>query len=249
MKPLIIDSLAELGAGQTWNDPPRTVEYKFDTLWPRCAEAGIDRCVVTALRNPTYPAANREIAKLCEKHPDKLIGFAVHSTIRETGHLRENLMEEVKSMGLKGVRTEDHPTRELLDVAAELGIPVVYYPDLRAFPAGPVHAYFMVATAYPSVQFIMPHLGCYRTEVWWAPIQAIDLAKRFPNLHLGTSGCISVKYMEMAARELPPDKLLFGSSAPELDPRVELHAARLLKLQGAARDSLLGGNMQRILGL
>jgi predicted TIM-barrel fold metal-dependent hydrolase len=246
---MVIDSLAELGTGETWTDPPRVVEYKFETLWERSAEAGIDRCCVTALRNPAYGDANRALANLCEKHPDKLMGFAVHSPMRETGQIRQMLTQEVRSMGLKGVRSDGHPTRELLDAAAELGIPVVYYPELHDFPAGPVHAYFMVATAHPAVKFIMPHLGCYRTEVWWAPIQAIDLARRFRNLHLGTSGCISVKYMEMAARELPAEQILFGSSAPELDPRVEIHAVKLLKLQGQARDAVLGGNMQRILGL
>jgi predicted TIM-barrel fold metal-dependent hydrolase len=249
MRSLVIDSQAEIGTGETWNDPPRVVDYKFETLWERSAEAGIDRSCVSVPRNPTYGSANQALAKLCEKHPEQLIGFAVHSPMRETGQIRQMLIEEVKSMGLKGVRCDGHPTRELLDAAAELEIPVIYYPDPRDIPGGPLPAYFMPASAYPSVRFIMPHLGSYRTQVWWAPIAAIDVAKRFPNVYLGTSGCISVKYLEMAARELPPEKLLFGSSAPELDPRVEIQAVKLLKLEGSAQDFVLGGNVRRLLGL
>jgi predicted TIM-barrel fold metal-dependent hydrolase len=67
-------------------------------------------------------------ADCCAKAPDKLIGFAVHDPQREAGRLRPKLIEEVKSMGLKGARSDEHPTRELFDVVAELNIPVLYYP-------------------------------------------------------------------------------------------------------------------------
>jgi len=136
----------------------------------------------------------------------------------------------------------------VLDTVAELHIPVVYYPDLNEYP-GAARAYYMIATAYPSVKFILPHLGAYRSWHWWAHYEAMDLVKRFPNIYVGTSSVISRKYLEMAARDLPAERILFGSSAPELDPRVEIYSVKLLKLAEPAKALILGSNMEKLLGL
>jgi len=248
MKALVIDSDAQIGVGETWGLPRRPVEYKVEALLARSAEAGIDRSCVMAPRNTLYDLSNKQVVELCEKYPEKLIGFAVHNPQREAGQLRRTLSEEVKVMGLKGVRSDGHPTRELLDAAVELNIPVVYYPDLNEYP-GPARAYYMIATAYPSVTFILPHLGAYRSWQWWAHYEAMDLVKRFPNIYVGTSSVVSRKYLEMAARELPPQRILFGSYAPELDPRVEMYSVKLLKLPVQSEALILGGNMRRLLGL
>jgi uncharacterized protein len=247
MKPLVIDSDAQFGVGETWGSPPRWLDYKIEALLGRSAEAGIDRSCIMAPRNPIYELPNQQVAKVCEKYPERLIGFAVHNPQMESGHLRPLLIKEVKSLGLKGVRSDGHPSRELLDVAAELKIPVIYYPDLGAYP-GPGQAYYMIATAFPSVNFILPHLGSYRSWQWWAHYEAIDLVKRFPNVYVETSSVVSRKYLEMAARELPPERILFGSFAPELDPRVEIYSVKLLKVPEASKALVLGGNIQRLLG-
>jgi len=39
----------------------------------------------------------------------------------------------------------------------------------------------------------------------------------------------------MATRALPAERIIFGSNAPELDPRVEVYAVKLLKLTGSGR--------------
>jgi predicted TIM-barrel fold metal-dependent hydrolase len=261
---LLIDCNTALGDGRNWEPKERLVNYDPETLLRYSAEAGIQRSCIMSTRNVLsvsasfYKEENREIARLCEKHPDKFIGFAVHNPQAEEGTLRKILIEEVRSMGLKGLRTDGHPTREVLDAVAELNIPVMYYPNLtgfypegssgsREFP-GPASAYFLMATSYPSVNFILPHLGCYRSvQTWTAHIEAIELAKRFPNVYLETSGVMTHKYLEMAAAEVPAEKLLFGSNALEEDPRVEMHIVKLLKLPKQQETAVLGGNIRRLL--
>ena len=147
-------------------------------------------------------------------------------------------------MGLRAVRSDGHPTRELLDAALQLNIPVVYYPSGRWQELGAF--YHMPATAYPEVNFIIPHLGQYRSARWSLHLEAINLAKRYRNVYLDTSGIGSLKYLEMAFRELPPEKILFGTCAPEHDPRVEKEALRLMKLTADHYAKVAGGN---ILGL
>jgi hypothetical protein len=247
MKPLVIDSHAQVGSGETWAEPQRQVDYQLEQVLARAAEAGIDRSCIMAPKNDSYEEKNKEIARLCAKYPEKLIGFAVHSPQRETGRLASMLGEEVQVLGLKGVKSDGHPTRELLDVVAELRIPVIYYPELRA-EGGPARMFYVMASVYPSVDFILPHLGSYRSADWWAHIETIDLAKRYPNVYVETSGIGSHKYLEMAAHDLPAEKILFGSYSSELDSRVEIHAVQLLKLPSPQETQILGGNIQRLLG-
>ncbi|MGA2072674.1 MAG: amidohydrolase family protein [Terriglobia bacterium] len=263
---LIIDCNAAVGTGVCWEPKNRPVKYDPEILLKYSAEAGIHRsCIMSARHVPWvntsfYLQQNREVAALCKKHPDKFIGLAVHNPQAEAGTLRKILFEEVRSLGLRGLRSDGHPTREMLDVVAELNIPVMYYPNLtgfyppessgsREFP-GPTSAYFLMATTYPSVNFILPHLGCYRSvQFWTSHIEAMGLAKRFPNVYLETSGVMTHKWLEMAGVEVPAEKLLFGSNAPEEDPRVEIHNVKLLKLGKQKEAAVFGENIRRLLRL
>src|SRR5215472_15975723 len=215
MKSLVIDSHVQVGSGETWDEPTRAVDYDVGLIFERAAESEIDRCCVAAVRSATYSEQNRDVAGLCARYPDKLIGFAVHSPQREARQLRPLLMEEVRSMGLKGVKSDGHPTRELLDVAAELGIPVMYYPKTDR-SSGLLTAFHMMASAYPSVNFILPHLGAFRSDSYPTHIEAIDLVKRHPNIHVETSGIPEHKYLEMAPGELPAERIIFAHSLQSL---------------------------------
>jgi predicted TIM-barrel fold metal-dependent hydrolase len=244
---MIVDCHALFGSGKTWADPTeQDVRYGLEQLLARGAEAGIDRHCIMAARNDRYREINRQVAGACEKRPSLLIGFAAHSPQREAGSLRGMLREEVISMGLRAVRSDGHPTRELMDAAAELRIPVMYYPRIRAGETISRWLHTVVST-YPMVNFIVPHLGQYHSWAWWGHIETIDTAKRYPNLYLDTSALGSLKYLELAARDLPPEKLLFGTCGPELDPRVQREAIRLIGFPPPAQALVLGGNLLRLL--
>ena len=241
----VIDCHAQIGKGEIWHEPKFRVDYRVDQLLARADEAGIDRLCVMAPQNREYAEANREVARICAQHPDRLLGFAVHSVEGEVGRLRARITEEVNSQGFRGIKLDGNPTREVLDAAAELAIPVIYYPP--ATPnSGPARYFHMPATAYRTVNFILPHLGSYRSHAWWAHIETIDLVKRYPNVYVETSGVAYHEFLEQAMRELPPEKILFGSFAPEFDPRVEIHLVKLYK--PTRMEQVLGGNMLRLLG-
>jgi predicted TIM-barrel fold metal-dependent hydrolase len=247
MSAAIVDCHALFGPGRTWDEPALDVNYGLKELLDRGAEAGIDRYCVMAARNSGYREANQRVARACEQHAGKLIGFAVHNPQGESGRVAAMLREEVKSMGLRGVRSDGHPNRELMDAAVELRIPVMYYPRIR--PGETVSRWIHTpVSTYPQVNFILPHLGQYRSWAWWGHVESIDSAKRYPNLYLDTSGIGSLKYLEMAVHDLPPEKILFGTNGPELDPRVAMEAVRLQNLAPAARAKILGGNILRLIG-
>ena len=102
----------------------------------------------------------------------------------------------------------------------------------------------MIAEAFPQIQFIMAHMGGYQS--WKKPMDGIGLARRYANVSVETSQ-VPVKFIEMAVKELGPDKIIFGSDGPEQDSRVELYKIRLLKLPTADEAKILSGNILRLL--
>jgi uncharacterized protein len=236
---LVIDAHCHAGRGEAMSAPWTTFADPEVTL-RRAAEAGIDTTVIFPIENPTYERANEEIARLVEEHPGKFIGFAKHDPQAEAGKIERLLTREVRQLGLKGLKLHKTPTREVLDVVAALGIPILFHPPRVA-------DYHMIAAAYPKVPFIMAHLGSFASKNWSEHLAAIDLARRYPNVYLETSSVVFFEYLELAARELPAEKLIFGSDGPLVDSRVELYKIRLLKLSGEDEAKVLSGNILRLL--
>jgi uncharacterized protein len=242
-KAMVIDAHCHAGKGlnfgkegadpwTTFNDPERTLRSM--------EQAGIDTTIIFPINNTTYEKANEEIASYVKKYPGKFIGFAKHGQRTEAGKIRALLTREVKELGLKGLKLHDAPTPEMLEVVADLKIPILCHPGKVADLREPV-------AAWPETDFILAHLGNFASHDWREHLAAIDLAKRFPNLYLDTSGVIFFDFLEQAARELPAEKLIFGSDGPLVDQRVELYRIRLLGLPREKEELVLSGNILRLL--
>ena len=238
-RPLIIDAHCHAGHGQamsapwtTWADPEITLR--------RMTEARIERSIIFPINNTEYEKANEEVAEICARYPAKFIGFAKHDPQTEAGRIRAMLRREVEVLKLKGLKLHRLPTREALDAVAELGIPILYHPEK-------VSDFHMIASEYPQIPFIMAHLGSFASQDWTEHLEAIDVARRYPNVYLETSSVVFFKFLEMAAKELGAEKLIFGSDGPEVDSRVELYKIRLLKLAAQDEAKVLGGNILRLL--
>ncbi|HEV8132426.1 MAG TPA: amidohydrolase family protein, partial [Acidobacteriota bacterium] len=85
------------------------------------------------------------------------------------------------------------------------------------------------------------------SQNWSEHLSAIDLAKRYPNVFLETSSVVFFEYLEQAVRELPAEKLIFGSDGPLVDSRVELYKIRLLKLPRENEKKVMGANILRMI--
>jgi hypothetical protein len=246
-RPRIIDAHCHAGHGLNSgkDDPPSDPWTTFnDPQWTlrRMDEVGIDQTVIFPISNTTYEEANKEIAEYVRRWPTKFIGFAKHDGKTEAGRIRELLRREVRQLGLKGLKLHGVPTEEMVDAAAELGIPILFHPPT-------VEASLEVVRSSPKVSFILAHLGNFASRDWKEHVRAIRAAREIPNLHLDTSSAVFVDYLEQAARELPAEKLIFGSDGPLVDVRVELYKIRLLKLPPEKEALVLGGNIRRLLGV
>lgn len=248
----VIDCLVEVGIARVVSplaltDPWCTFEDP-ELVLRRMEEAAIDYSVVHATGNTTYEKANEEIAELCRRYPTKFIGFANHNVEREKGRIRSLLFREVHELGLRGVGEIGCgvPPRELLDALRELHIPMLYHPYVGDDERVALLEEFV--PDYPNVNFILCHLGNDDSDDWREHLEAILLAKAYPNVYLDTSAVIITPYLEKAIQELPAEKLIFGSDGVDPDSRMEIYKIRVQKLPKEKEELILGGNMLRLLG-
>jgi uncharacterized protein len=143
---------------------------------------------------------------------------------------------------MRGVKVHAHeasPGREVCAAAAERGLPVLVDVDGRA------HLVDLIASEFPQVTFIVPHLGSFADD-WRAHQAVIDALGRHANVFVDTSGVRRFDYLVQAVRRYPR-KVIFGSDGPWLHPGLELQKIRLLGLPAAAETAVCGGTIQAIL--
>ena len=152
--------------------------------------------------------------------------------------------EAVGRFGFCGIKVHRHDariTREICEVARAHALPVLY--DVM----GEVSTVELLATEYPDVAFIIPHLGSFADD-WKAQRAFLDPLARHANVFTDTSGVRRFDLLEEAVRRAGPQKVLFGSDGPWLHPGVELAKIGALRLSPAAERLVLGGNLLRLIG-
>lgn len=236
----VIDCHVHAGLGQTLVSPWTTIADPEENL-RNMDEAGIDQSVIFPNSNRTYGEANQAIAEFCRKWPTRFIGFAKHDSLTEKGRIRDLLTHEVRELGLRGYKSHSpKPTAEVLDVVAELRIPVLYH-SARISDA------VECARDYPGVDFIFAHLGSYSSRSLPEFQAALDAAQRLDNVYLDTSTVLETRCLELAIKEAGADKICFGSDGPDCDSRLEIFKIRMLKLPRDQEEKILGGNLRRLL--
>jgi predicted TIM-barrel fold metal-dependent hydrolase len=239
---LIIDCHCHAGKGDGLTGP-------WDTAAPlgkylrRATEAGISRTVLFAAFHSDYAVANRDVARIVARQPDRFYGFTFVHPIHDRGRVHALVKTAVQQYGFCGIKVHRYDariTREICDVARTWALPVLY--DVM----GEVSVVELLATEYPDVDFIIPHLGSFADE-WRAQVAFIDHLARHPNVYTDTAGVRRFDLLESAVERAGAYKILFGSDGPWLHPGVELAKVRLLKLPPADEKLILGENFLRLI--
>jgi uncharacterized protein len=239
----IIDAHCHAGLGDGFHGPWDT-EARLEPYLTRARQAGISRTVVFPVFNSDYAAANDRLARLVAGMPDRLIGFAAVNPRRDRGHVTRMIGRAVEVHGFRGIKVHGYdsfPTREVCAAARRWGLPLLV--DVVKRTA----AIEMMASQYPEVNFIIPHLGGFADD-WMVQLQVVDQLTRFPNVYADTSGVRYFDAIVEAVRRAGPGKLIFGSDGPQLHPGVELHKIRVLGLPPRAEAMVTGGTLLRLLG-
>jgi hypothetical protein len=239
---MIIDCHCHAGKGDGLTGPWDT-EAPLEQYLARAARAGIDRTVLFAAFHSDFAVANHEVARIVASRPDRLLGFAFVNAVTDRGRVEKMVRTAVEKYGFRGIKVHRYHgpiTREVCEVAQKYTLPVLY--DVM----GTVSTVEMFATAYPDVDFIIPHLGSF-ADNWRANLALIDQLVRHPNVYTDTSAVLRFDLLEQAVARAGARKVLFGSDGPWLHPGLEMSKVKLLRLPPAQEQLILGGNLIRLI--
>lgn len=245
-------------------------------------EAGIDKTVILPLdwglifgEPPiSIEEQNREIAKLAEKYPDRVIAFASVDPQRRGGlRLFERAVKEWGAKGLKlhplsGFYLNDPVVYCFYEKAEELGVPVLVHigtdpPPLRSKYGQPIYLND-VGIDFPDLTIIGAHMG----GIW--ENDAVQIASMHPNIHLDFALKQRVAFqtpmefypwLRLMLDRLGPRKMMLGSDYPYVRPGDQTRWVKVfteipdsvkeagIQFTDEEINGILGDNAARVLGL
>jgi uncharacterized protein len=238
---MIIDSHCHAGKGDGLTGPWDT-DAPLGAYLTRAKSAGIGRTVLFAAFTSDYRTANAEVGRIVTSQRARFSGYAMVNAAGDLGRVRDVVAEAVTGWGACGIKVHRHDariTREVCEVAQSFRLPVLY--DVMGESA----TVELIATEYPRVAFVIPHLGSFADD-WRAQRVLIDVLVRHPNVYTDTSGVRRFDLLAEALRRAGPGKLLFGTDGPWLHPGVELSKVMALGLAPHRRHLVLAGNWLRL---
>ncbi|MFB9241257.1 amidohydrolase family protein [Massilia antarctica] len=240
---MIIDCHCHAGEGDGFSGPWDS-DAGLERYLARARQAGIARTVLLAAFHSDYAQANRSVARIVAADPGRFYGFAFVHAQRDRGRVHALVRVAVEEYGFVGIKLHRHDariSREVCETARFFRLPVLY--DVT----GEVAVAELLASQFPDVNFILPHLGSFADD-WSAQLALIDHLARHRNIHADSAGVRRFDLLEMAVRRAGPHKLLFGSDGPWLHPGVELAKIGMLGLAPDDEALVLGQNLLRLIG-
>jgi predicted TIM-barrel fold metal-dependent hydrolase len=129
--------------------------------------------------------------------------------------------------------------RPYLEIAQEFSWPVFLHSGY--YPLSQPALLLPVAQAYPAIDFVLFHLA-YRFVT-----DAILIAQRSPNVYLETSANASPAVIAEVLKQLGPEKLIYGSDAPQTRPQEAIAKIRMQPgLSESDTRQVLGGNLSGV---
>ena len=217
-----------------------------DDLLEQMDEANVDLAVVCPVDH--YLAVhNRDgndmILSAVREHDDRLVGMASANP-----WFGETAVDEVRRAlegGLSGLmvhsvyqgfRLNDPVVHPILETVAEFDVPV-YAHTGTAGQAEPFHA-AELARCFPSLHFIMGHGGS--SDYGEDAVRALEFA---PNLWLETSRNGPANFGLWKAKDCV-SRVVFGSSAPEYIPSIEMETLCEVFNEQAEQEAILRKNIE-----
>lgn len=248
-RPIVVDAHVHAGYMGMWGQR----EISFEETLTAADAAGIDKLCVSSTLSLTLDMkeGNHAVYELMQRYPDRVIGFAALPSPYFGQQGLDEIKRAVEYYGMKGIgELVTRPTypadlpgwTALLETAADLHVPVLLHPV-----AGPCAR---VAEAVPEATILLAHMGAGNGIAPNEWSDAIEMAKLHPNVYLETAQSdTSYGQMELAVQELGPERIVFGTDSPLLDPAVQKAKITGSDINSKAKDLILGPNLARILDI
>lgn len=243
---MIIDGHVHIGPSQFLQ-----IDADAATLIGIADKVGIDRLFVTHVTALFYNMreGNDALGRDLRAHGDRFIGYVTIPNHRLGQAACDEIRRCVETYGMRGVKMYSHPespiteasSTAIIEMAADLKLPILGH-------FTPIECDVLM-TRVPEARMVMAHMAGqpYAFGNWHL---AVEVAGRHPNLYLDTATSqIDSGMLEHAVRCLGPERILFGSDTPLLDPWVQRAKVEGADLDPVAKSLILGGNIARLLGL
>ncbi|MEM7537374.1 MAG: amidohydrolase family protein [Chloroflexota bacterium] len=211
---------------------------------------GIDVACLFNIFHPDGTTGNDQTARFIAQHPDRFVGFAYVSPLMPERMVAE-LTRAIDELHFVAIKLYPPYTRwdlhepiwhPIYTFANERGLTIIFHtgPDAHSAP----HLLTHIAPHYPNANFVAGHAGNiqpYRD-------QAIAASQAHPNIYLETCSTYrSPSVIEQLVNEAGPEKVLYGSDMPLMDPRAQIGKIITADISDEAKRLVLGGNAQRLL--
>jgi predicted TIM-barrel fold metal-dependent hydrolase len=239
--------------------PGRTPEERMVTFLSYAARLGINRVFMSmGLRLTTHPTPddlrrqNDEVLAAIAHHHDRAFGLCYASGAEPEASVREidRCIRDGPMVGIKlwvARRASDRSLDAIAERAGALNAPILQHTWFKTDGTqGPDESspldLVALARRHPETRFICGHCG----GNWELGIRAVRDVK---NMVVETAGFDPTTGMvEMAVRELGPERIVYGS-----DAFGRSFASQLAKVLGAdvpdsAKRLILAGNLRRLFG-
>lgn len=235
-----IDAHSHVGYFGGWSDVGITPEE----LVAQMDEYNIEKTVVS-----TFPI--KESIEAVDKYPDKLIGAAWVNPMEPDAVAV--IRDAVENHGFKAIKLHplcqaylpnDECVFPIAEVAEELGIPLMIHTGHPPFSLP--WSVGQLAELYPNVKIVMIHMG-HGNGMYVQ--SAIDMAKKYPNLYLETSGMPMHTKIREAYRTIGSDRIMWGLDAPFHHPTVEIQRTIVSGLDDTELEDVFYNNAKELLGL
>jgi uncharacterized protein len=254
------DPFPEIAEGQIWDlhghlsGAGRTPEESIDRSLKVADRMGIRRVVVSMGMSFSYDPSpedfrrqNDDVLRAVRHAPDRVFGFVYLNPKHGPESLKEldRCVVDGPMVGVKlwvAVHCNDPRLDPIISRAAELKAPIyqhTYWRTAELLPGESNPADLAeLARRHPDARLICGHTG----NDWERGIRAIRAAK---NVSIDLSGCDPTAGMvEMAVRELGPERVMYGSDFPGRSFASQLAKVYSADLPEAARRLILAGNLR-----
>lgn len=236
-----IDAHSHIGDFGGWADVRITAEGLIDQM----DEYNFEKAVIS-----TFPA-DESIAAV-DRYPDRFVG-AVWVNPCEGKRALAQIREAVTNHGFKAVKL--HPLSQaylpndecvfpVAELARELDIPLMIHtghpPYSLPWSVG------QLAELYPDVNMVMIHMG-HGNGMYVQ--SAIDMAKKYPNLYLETSGMPMHNKIKEGYEKVGAHRIMFGVDAPFHHPTVEIQRTLVSGLDDRQLEDVFYHNVKNLLKL
>lgn len=246
---MIVDIHGHVGAWGDFLVPQPSADWLLRTA----GRIGIDAVGVSHLLALGYDSrlGNRLALALAGEHPGRLGAWLVADPHDPVGH--RVIADQLEETGVWGLKLHpdlhecsilDSRYARFLRLAAERGIPVLSHGQTRSPYSDPGDLAEAVRR-HSGLRLLAGHAGLWPDGFH----RAAELAAGQEGLYLEICGSrLTTWWLERMVAIAGAEKVLFGTDAVFLDPRVGLGKVRHARISVPDRDLVLGGNAARLLG-